>query len=170
MPQRASPMDETPSVRALFEQLVELEAHERAAWLARHCGDPALRAAVERMLALDADADAHLLDRPFDDLLGRIAEAGDEPAPPPSGTRIGPFTLVDRLGEGGSSIVYRAEREQDGVRQQVALKLLRRGLYTPAERRRFRDERSALAQLRHPGIAQLIEGGIGEAGTPYIAL
>jgi len=163
-------MDETPSVRALFEQLVELEAHERAAWLTRHCSDPALRTAVERMLALDADADAHLLDRPFDDLLGRIAETGDEPAPPPAGTRIGPFTLVDRLGEGGSSIVYRAEREQDGVRQQVALKLLRRGLYTPAERRRFRDERSALAQLRHPGIAQLIEGGIGEAGTPYIAL
>ena len=165
-------MDETPGVRALFEQLLDLEAHERCAWLDAHCPDPAQRLAVERMLAIDADVDvdAHLLDRPFDDLLGRIPDAADEPAPPPAGARVGPFTLVDRLGEGGSSIVYRAEREQDGVRQQVALKLLRRGLYTPAEQRRFRDERTALAQLRHPHIAQLIEGGISDAGVPYIAL
>ena len=78
--------------------------------------------------------------------------------------------LLEKLGEGGSSIVYRAEREQAGVRQTVALKLLRRGLYSAEEQRRFRSERHALAQLRHAGIARLIEGGVTDTGVPYIAL
>src|SRR6185503_20836526 len=51
-----------------------------------------------------------------------------------------------------------------------ALKLLHRGLHGADEQRRFRDERRALAQLRHPGIARLIEGGVTDAGVPYIAL
>jgi serine/threonine-protein kinase len=160
----------TPTLRDLFEQALEQRADARAAWLDAHCSDPAQRDAIERLLATDAAADAHLLDRSFDDLLGRIPETETEDAAPPSGTRIGPFTLHEKLGEGGSSIVYRAEREQAGVLQVVALKLLRRGLYVEHERRQFRDERRALAQLRHPGIAHLIEGGVTDAGIPYIAL
>jgi serine/threonine-protein kinase len=158
----------TPTLRDLFERMLALPTGERAAWLAEHCTDAAQRGAIERMLANDAAEDARLLDRPFDELIGRIAEI--ETAAPPSGARVGPFTLLDKLGAGGSSIVYRAEREQAGVRQTVALKLLHRGLYTADEQRRFRDERRALAQLRHPGIAHLIEGGVTEAGVPYIAL
>ncbi len=56
------------------------------------------------------------------------------------------------------------------MKQLVALKLLRRGLHTSEEPRRFRDERRALTQLRHPGIARLIEGGLIDTGMPYIAL
>jgi serine/threonine-protein kinase len=164
-------MDKTSAnARALFERALELDPAERAAWLAANCPDRAQREAIERMLATDAESTGHVLDRSFDALLEGIPESVDEAAPPPAGTRVGPFTLQGRLGEGGSSIVYRAEREQHGVCQRVALKLLRRGLYTPAEQRRFRDERRALAQLRHPGIAHLIEGGITDAGIPYIAL
>ncbi|MFI4969896.1 MAG: protein kinase, partial [Lysobacterales bacterium] len=160
----------TPTLRDLFETAVALAASERAAWLEAHCRDRAQREAIERLLAADDADGARMLDHPFDDLLERVGETEPEPAPPPSGSRIGPFTLLDRLGEGGSSIVYRAEREQAGVRQVVALKLLRRSLYAPDEHRRFRDERRALAQLRHPGIAHLIEGGVTDAGVPYIAL
>ena len=159
-----------PTLRDLFDQAIALPAGERAAWLDAHCADPAQRLEVERLLATDAAAETRLLDHPFDDLLGRIAEAEPEAEPPPSGTRVGSFTLLDTLGAGGSSIVYRAEREQAGVRQIVALKLLRRGLYSAEEQRRFRDERRALAQLRHPGIAHLIEGGVTDTGVPYIAL
>ena len=86
------------------------------------------------------------------------------------GRQVGPFTLLDKLGEGGSSVVFRAEREQAGVRQVVALKLLRNGLYSRDEQMNFRHERLALSRLRHPGIARLIEGDVTTAGIPYIAL
>jgi serine/threonine-protein kinase len=66
--------------------------------------------------------------------------------------------------------VFRAARTIDGVRQVVALKLLRRSLYSRDAQRQFRRERRALTQLRHPGIARLIEGGISESGLAYIAL
>jgi serine/threonine-protein kinase len=157
--------------RELFEATVAMPPAERARWLDRHCLDPALRASIEGLLDAEATAAPHVLDRPLDE---RLAEMGDidEPAfvVPEPGTKIGPFVLLEKLGEGGSSFVYRAEREQEGVRQSVALKLLRRGIYDRHDRRRFRDERRALAGLRHPGIAHLIEGGITDNGVPYIAL
>src|SRR5439155_16598773 len=81
-----------------------------------------------------------------------------------------PFELLGVLGEGGSSTVFRARRELEGVRQDVALKLLRRGLYSPDAQKQFRRERQALAQLRHAGIARLIEGGVTDNGLAYIAL
>ena len=162
--------DPTPTLRDLFEAALALAPEQRAAFLDGHCVDPARRADVERLLDADADGGVRLLDDSFDHLLERVGAAEQEAGPPPAGTHIGPFVLIEKLGEGGSSIVYRAEREQAGVRQTVALKLLRRGLYSEEERHRFRHERLALAQLRHAGIARLIEGGVTDTGVPYIAL
>jgi serine/threonine-protein kinase len=161
--------DPTPTLRELFEAALALAPEERAAFLAERCRDIGRRAAVERLLAADAEGGARVLDDSFDALLDRVGDATDA-EPPSAGVMVGPFTLVEKLGEGGSSIVFRATREQDGVRQDVALKLLRRGIYSAEEERRFRSERQALAQLRHGGIARLIEGGIADNGTPYIAL
>ncbi|MGN6517831.1 MAG: serine/threonine-protein kinase [Dokdonella sp.] len=164
-------MTATPaSPREWFEAALALAPAERAEWLAEHCTDEGQRAEVLRLLAADAEGGERVLDQPFDQLLGRVGETAAPPAPLPHGTTVGDYTLIERLGEGGYSVVYRAEREQAGVRQAVALKLLHRGLHTPEEQRRFRDERRALAQLRHPGIARLIEGGVTAAGAPYIAL
>ncbi|HVT32232.1 MAG TPA: protein kinase [Rhodanobacteraceae bacterium] len=161
--------DPTPTLRELFEAALALAPEERGAFLSAHCHDAGRRVRVERLLAADADGGARLLDDSFDTLLDRVGDpAGAEP--PAAGASVGPFALIEKLGEGGSSIVFRATREQDGVRQDVALKLLRRGLYSDEEQRRFRSERQALAQLRHGGIARLIEGGIADNGTPYIAL
>jgi len=160
---------QSPTLRTLFEEALALAPAERAAYLERHCVDAEQRAAVERMIAADADDGSRMLDRSFDALLDRIGETEPQPSLP-AGAAIGPFTVLDRLGEGGSSIVFRAYRDQAGVRQTVALKLLRRNLYSSDEQRQFRRERLALAQLRHPGIARLIEGGVTEAGIPYIAL
>jgi len=163
--------DPTPTLRELFEAAVALAPAQREAFLEARCdGDPVRRATVERLLAADADGGERLLDDPFDELLERVGDAAEDSALPLSGAQIGPFTLLEKLGEGGSSIVFRAEREQAGVRQAVALKLLRRGLYSAEEQRRFRSERHALAQLRHAGIARLIEGGVTDTGVPYIAL
>ncbi|WP_426688689.1 protein kinase domain-containing protein [Rhodanobacter ginsengiterrae] len=159
----------TPSLRELFEAALPLPAAARARLLAERCTDPLRRAQLERMLAADAVGDELLS---TGDAAQAACAIGDTRVADalPAGTRIGPFELVEVLGEGGSSTVFRAFRDADGVRQEVAVKLLARGLYTADAQRQFRREREALARLRHPGIARLIEGGITEGGFAYIAL
>jgi tetratricopeptide (TPR) repeat protein len=161
------PMSGRPP-RDLFEAALEIVPAERSAWLAAHCRDAEQRARLERMLAADAATTAKVVDQSVGALLDRVGEAQVDT--PLIGTSVGPYRLLGKLGEGGSSIVFRAAREQAGVEQHVALKVLRRFLYTADEQRRFRDERRALGQLEHAGIARLIEGGITDTGTPYIAL
>ena len=162
--------DPMPTLRELFEATLALPADERTAYLDTHCRDAAQRAAVERLLEADEEGGARVLDQPFDDLLVSVGDLEADAVTFPAGLGIGPFTLIDKLGEGGSSVVFRAERAQEGVSQTVALKLLRRGIYTAEDQRRFRSERQALSQLRHHGIARLIEGGVTDTGVPYIAL
>ena len=86
------------------------------------------------------------------------------------GTHIGAFRLLDLLGQGGSSAVFRAERDVGNGTQVVALKLLRTGLYSEDAQRRFRREQGILARLSHANIARLIEGGVSTSGIPYIAM
>lgn len=162
-------MEATPILRDLFEEALKLPRSEQGRLIATRCHDPALRAELERMLAEDAAGDDLL---PTRDAFRAAQVIGETEAaiPLPAGSRIGPFELREVLGEGGSSTVFRALREVAGVRQEVAIKLLARGLYTAEAQRRFHHERAALARLRHPGIARLIEGGIADNGLAYIAL
>ncbi len=157
------------STRDLFEAALDVPVARRTEWLETHCSDPAQRAEIERLLAADVTGEANeaLIDGSLDELFERVVT--EHPLPGP-GTQVGSWRLLEPLGEGGSSVVFRAAREQHGVEQVVALKLLRHGLLTADERRRFRDERRALAQLSHPGIARLVEGGLTDAGMPYIAI
>ena len=163
-----NPSEKSTDVRALFEAALEIDPPQRAEWLITHCEGAEARRTIEQLIAADNLEHATLVDDSFDTLLGEVGKIEIEG--PPTGTRIGGFTLLEKLGEGGSSLGFLAHREQAGVIQRVALKLLRRNLYTPDEQRRFRDERQALSQLDHPGIARLIEGGLTDSGTPYIAL
>jgi len=162
-------VESTPTLRDLFEQALSLPPEARAYLLGERCSDPAVRAELERMLAADAEQDDWLAESDAASAAQTIGETEDV-EPLPAGSRIGPFQLLEVLGEGGSSTVFRAFRDVEGVRQFVAIKLLARGLYTAEARRRFRHEREALARLRHPGIARLIEGGIADNGLAYIAL
>jgi tetratricopeptide (TPR) repeat protein/tRNA A-37 threonylcarbamoyl transferase component Bud32 len=155
-------------LRDLFETAVGLPASERTAFLDGRCADLALRKQVEKLLVADASPDALLSGNASAAALA-IGDADSAEALPP-GSRIGPFELVAVLGEGGSSTVFRALRESEGVQQSVALKVLRRGLYSRDAQRQFRRERLVLAQLQHPGIARLIEGGVTDDGLAYIAL
>jgi serine/threonine-protein kinase len=162
-------VESTPTLRELFEQAVHLPAAARARLLAERCPDPLRRAQLERMLAADA-TDDELLSAGDAANAAQVIGDADVAGAMPAGSRIGPFELVEVLGEGGSSTVFRAFREAEGVRQEVAIKLLARGLYTADAQRQFRREREALTRLRHPGIARLIEGGITDNGLAYIAL
>lgn len=159
----------TRSLRSLFEAALALPPDARAAYLAARCADPDTRARIEGLLAADAGAGEPLGQASAEQLARDIGEVDEGVALTP-GARIGPFELLEVLGEGGSSTVFRAQRETDGVTQQVALKLLHRNLHAPDAQRRFRAERKVLAQLQHPGIARLIEGGVTDDGLGYIAL
>ncbi len=158
-----------PSLRELFEAALELPPDQRRHFLDDQCADSAQRVFVERMLDARAEPADDLPNVPASTLAETLGASEPIPALPP-GSRIGPFELLGVLGEGGFSTVFRAQRTFEGVRQEVALKLLRRGVYSPDAQRQFRRERQILSQLNHPGIARLIEGGVTETGAAYIAL
>jgi serine/threonine protein kinase len=85
------------------------------------------------------------------------------------GTRIGSYKLVSVLGEGGFGIVYRAEQEEP-VRRDVALKIIKPGMDSIQVIGRFEAERQTLAWLDHPNIAHIYDGGTTEAGRPYFVM
>jgi serine/threonine-protein kinase len=153
-----------------FDEVIELAPAERAGHLESLDLPQPVNARLRMMLAADSSVPAAVR--------GSVAEAiericaNDDDALGQSliGTQIGNFRLLSMLGQGGSSAVFRAERAAGDGSQLVALKLLRTGLYSATEQRRFRREQALLAQLTHPNIAHLIEGGVSAAGIPYIAM
>lgn len=98
-----------------------------------------------------------------DDLGAMLTEAH-------TGSRIGPYEIVREIGRGGMGVVYEAFRADDDFRKRVAIKLVSLGARTPAVMQRFRRERRILAQLDHPHIAALLDGGVTAQGIPYFAL
>jgi len=88
----------------------------------------------------------------------------------PLGSLVGHYRLVDELGRGGMAVVYLAERADGVFAQQVALKIVKRGIDTDEVISRFRQERQILAALAHDDIARLIDGGVAPDGRPYLAM
>ena len=154
-------------LRELFEQLVDLQASERDAVIERCTADADERAALRRLLA--ADQDAGFLDTPATEHAARMG-AEEIASDGLIGQRVGAFRLVRALGHGGMAAVFLGERVDVDYRQQVAVKLLRRGLYSDLEQRLFQRERQVLAALDHPNIAHLIDGGVTDAGIPYLVM
>jgi len=152
--------DRWREMERIFQATLERPPAERAACLAEACGDDhELRAEVEKLLRADAKA-GDFLERP---VLG--AEAGEEEWP--SGSAVGSYRLIRKIGEGGMSTVALAERSDETYRKQVAIKFFRLGEERPELLGRFRAERQILASLDHPAIAKLLDGGSTERGTPY---
>lgn len=155
------------SIRALnlFDELLICSPEQRQQRLASlQRDDPELAQMLERMLAADAGAEG-LLDRELTEALPAPAPAMDR-----SGEQIGPFRLGARLGRGGMGEVYEGRRPGSDFEQRVAVKLLRRGLDSDDIVRRFLRERRILAQLEHPNIARLIDGGFSADGLPYLVM
>src|SRR5688572_22473718 len=86
------------------------------------------------------------------------------------GSRLGPYRLIELIGRGGMGEVYQAERADDHYRARVAIKLVRVDHDASRVAWRFRSERQILAQLEHPNIARLIDGGATEEGVPYLVM
>ena len=177
-----SPVTRWREIDALFQRALDLPAPRRAAFLAEAAdGDESLRRSVEDLLAV-ADDSGDFLDTPVElacdlgwkDLLGSLdtGESSTESvgAPDRSGERVGPYRLLRPIGRGGMATVYLAERADGLWEQQVALKVIRRGLDTEDVIRRFLAERQILSSLHHPNIARLLDGGSTEDGLPYLVM
>jgi tRNA A-37 threonylcarbamoyl transferase component Bud32/TolA-binding protein len=160
-----------PRWEDLFDELAELAPPSRARHLAELEGeDPALASRLARLLAADVET-AGFLARPAVELLDDATggESASEPSLP-AGTRVGSWRLCELLGRGGMGEVYLAQRDEGTFTQQAALKLIKRGMDSRAIVRRFMRERRILAQLDHPGIARLLDGGGAPDGRPFFVL
>src|SRR5471032_35996 len=149
-------------VKELFGATLELEPSQREAFLRQACGehgDEGLRAEVESLLAAH-DQPGLLSANPWQNDLLKDIQA------PKS---IGPYQLIRKLGEGGMGQVWLAEQTTP-VRRQVALKLIRAGLYDQALFQRFHSERQSLAMMDHPAIAKVFEAGSTPEGQPYLVM
>lgn len=155
-------------VRALFDAAAELPAAERQAFLAQACADdPTVQQEVEELLAAMARSE-QTWDRPAGaDLAGALAADTESRA---AGGRVGPYEITRLIGMGGMGAVYEGVRADDQFHKRVALKFLKRGGVGDLAVRRFRYERQILANLSHPNIATLLDGGLTPDGQPYIAM
>ncbi len=149
-------------VMVVLEQALERDPADRASFLSTACGaDQGLRDEVESLLATDVEAGDFLSEPVFGPYRG-------EPDGLEEGARLGSYRVLREIGRGGMGSVYLAVRVDD-YEKQVAIKVM--GLGTAAEIvRRFRAERQILANLDHPGIAKLLDGGTTENGLPYLVM
>ncbi|MCG6117168.1 MAG: serine/threonine-protein kinase [Aquimonas sp.] len=142
----------------LFEAVVALDADARAAELARLPEETRLQ--LTALLAADA------LTR---DPMAAAIDSASAATAPRANTHIGGWRVLRELGAGGMGTVLLAERADDSFRQQVAIKLIR-GFPTADGQRRLRLERQILADLDHPNIARLLDGGETADGQPYVVM
>ncbi|HET7189911.1 MAG TPA: protein kinase, partial [Gemmatimonadaceae bacterium] len=164
-------------VFAAADRALELEPDAQRAFVERCTLEhPAVGAELKAML--DGAANASALESPASEFAAPFLHDAmrSEPSPvddqpidslPP----FGPYRVLRELGSGGMGAVYLAERADDQYRKQVALKVLPRWSGDDRRRRqRFLDERQTLANLDHPGIARLLDGGVTADGQPWFAM
>jgi eukaryotic-like serine/threonine-protein kinase len=157
---------------ALSERSIFLEAidkaslEERAVFLDEACAnDPSLRAEVEALL----EAHDRLPQRELAGASPALLATTDEPISEHPGAVIGPYKLLEQIGEGGFGVVFMAE-QQAPIRRKVALKVLKPGMDTRQVIARFEAERQALALMDHPNIARVVDGGETASGRPYFVM
>ncbi len=151
--------------QTIFTAALEREPGERAPFLDQVCGaNLELRQRVEKLLRLHADAGS-FLDSPPADALPTLNQAGSEKL----GTIIGPYKLLQQIGEGGMGVVWMAEQTQP-VQRKVALKVIKPGMDSRQVIARFEAERQALAVMDHVNIARVFDGGTTELGLPYFVM
>ena len=146
--------------KELFEAALQREPSQRGEFLREACGqDQSLVAEIESLLSAYARSDG-LSEHPW------AGEVKQEAQPLQS---IGPYRLVKKIGEGGMGQVWLAEQSAP-LQRQVALKLIRAGMYDDSLLRRFQAERQSLALMDHPAIAKVFDAGATPDGQPYFVM
>ena len=155
---------------SLFSAALALPLADRAAFLNANCPDPAARRQVEDLLAA-ADA-SNPLDRPPPDLdrtNSRATSTASVESTAAVGDRVGPYKLLEKIGEGGMGEVWVADQTEP-IKRRVALKLIKPGMDSRSVLGRFEAERQALAVMDHPNIARVLDAGTTPDGRPYFVM
>ena len=165
---RSTKMNEAPErVLAVFTEALSLPVAERSGYLDRVCaGDGELRRRVESLLGA-FDKAGNFLGEPAPSTptgTGQGLIAGEKP-----GDEIGPYKLLQQIGEGGCGVVFMAEQEAP-VRRRVAVKVVKPGMDSKNVIARFEAERQALALMEHPNIAHVFDAGTTGSGRPYFVM
>src|SRR5216684_2075951 len=150
-------------LKELFSQALERKSPaELENFLAEACKDqPGLKEQVDSLLRAHEQAG---------DFLGQTMQLPPTVFDPePTGTLIGRYKLLEKIGEGGFGVVYVAE-QREPVKRKVALKIIKLGMDTRQVVARFEAERQALALMDHPNIAKVLDAGATETGRPYFAM
>jgi serine/threonine protein kinase/tetratricopeptide (TPR) repeat protein len=141
-------------------------AAERAAYLDVVCAsDPELRERVERLLAAQSKV-SRFLEAPAPALISTLAEP---PVTERPGTVVGPYRLLEQIGEGGMGTVWMAEQTEP-IQRRVAVKVVKEGMDSRQVLARFEAERQALALMEHPNIAKVLDAGKTPSGRPYFVM
>ena len=166
-------MTDPPNLEVVvFTAAQHLPPGKRTTYLDEVCAEDAeLRERVEALLQAHEQATGFLEHAPVE----RPPVSGNAETPHPTdfneqvSARIGPYKLLQQLGEGGCGVVYLAE-QQEPVRRRVALKVIKLGMDTRAVIARFEAERQALALMDHPNIAKVLDAGTTDAGRPFFVM
>jgi tetratricopeptide (TPR) repeat protein len=151
----------------IFAEALRLEGSERTKFLNDALrGDTAVRERIERLLRAHAEAES-FLETPAKDPLATKSDIPKVSEGP--GTVIGPYKLLQQIGEGGMGVVFMAEQTEP-IQRTVALKIIKPGMDTRQVIARFEAERQALAMMDHPNIAKVLDAGTTDSGRPYFVM
>ena len=158
------------TLNELFAQAAKLPEAQRAAFVDANCGDD--QKLRDELLSLLSNADSSEGHATLADLRGKVAQAVESltDTDPWIGKELGPYRVLGELSSGGMGTVYEGVRSDHQFEQRVAIKRLHHLANTPELRRRFVAERQILANLVHPHIASLIDGGTADDGAPYLIM
>jgi WD40 repeat protein/serine/threonine protein kinase len=155
------------SERDIFDAALAIDdPAQRVAYLDRVCtGNPELRKHLDGLLSVQGEVGS-FLESPARNPQATVDEVRISEG---AGTLIGPYKLLEQIGEGGFGVVFMAEQTRP-VRRKVALKVLKPGMDTRQVVARFEAERQALALMDHPNIAKVLDGGQTGSGRPYFVM
>ncbi|HEY0050992.1 MAG TPA: protein kinase, partial [Pyrinomonadaceae bacterium] len=165
--------DKWKRLEEIFNQAVVLPTEKRQTFLDEACrGDRELREQADILLDSDSEAEDFIESSPYVSYLENVVEEknGNNGGDSTIGKKIGVYRITKEIGRGGMGAVYLAVRDDREFQQNVAIKLIKRGMDSDQVLRRFRNERQILAALNHPNIARLLDGGTTDDGLPYFVM
>ena len=157
----------SPEIEDIFLEALDLLGEEREAFLQSACKSrKEIRAEIDRLLHHAEMAEDFFGEAAT--VMGHISHRRSF-GPERLGDQIGPYRLVERQGEGGFGVVWRAIQTQP-LKREVAIKVIKAGMDTREVLARFEGEREALSRMDHPGIARVLDAGESESGRPYVVM
>jgi non-specific serine/threonine protein kinase/serine/threonine-protein kinase len=150
------------NIKDLVDSVLELPPQQRPSYLDQHCSDPQVRRSVDALIQSYEESATFFREPAIIDHLHDDASW--------IGRRVGPYKIIEEIGAGGMGVVYRGARADDEYSQSVAIKVVGGIFASKAHLERFRIERQILANLNHPNIARMLDGGTTPEGLPFLVM